>query len=294
MFFQTAKEDIFWADGFPDRTCGDMPRVALGFTQAGLIDLPNIARHFVVCTFGSPPNVRPDDGSERCHAAANFINGQCKCKNERDDIRNTKQFPKREEDNNYAPGTLCLDCTRDRQFDVVIILDHSSSSWREVRQVTQLFTYFKIPLAVFYSHVRLMQIRKNGLTLDSKKFFKGELDVLLKFNDEDYGVRDAHWESGSGTPAKLRGALETAYTKIVEEPHRFKMIIMLLEEPPSDLNEAADLLKKLRQDLREYGHVETFVASKRNQKQERFEELSSSKQVFEIARGDPKFFVSAI
>uniref|UniRef100_A0A7I4Y6D2 EGF-like domain-containing protein n=1 Tax=Haemonchus contortus TaxID=6289 RepID=A0A7I4Y6D2_HAECO len=287
---KTAKEDIFWADGFPDRTCGDMPRVALAFTQAGLIDIPNIARHFVVCTFGSPPNVKPDDGSERCHAAADFINGQCKCKNEKDDIRFTKQFIKKEEDKNYAPGTLCVDCTRDRTFDVVIIFDHSSSSWRDVRMTTRIFVNFKIPLAAFYSHVRTMQIRENGLTHDSKRFFKGELDIFLKFNDEDYGIGDQHYEAGSGKPAKLRGALETAYTKIVEEPHRFKMIIMLMEGPPSDLKEAADLLKKLRQDYREYGHVETVVASKNNHKQQGFEELASAKEVYEIINEDPPYY----
>ncbi|VDO38183.1 unnamed protein product [Haemonchus placei] len=49
---KTAGHNDFWADGFPTRTCADMPRVALGYTQNGLVDVPNIARLFVACTFG--------------------------------------------------------------------------------------------------------------------------------------------------------------------------------------------------------------------------------------------------
>ncbi|RCN51363.1 hypothetical protein ANCCAN_02516 [Ancylostoma caninum] len=49
---QVISESHYWQDTFPDRTCADTPRVALGFTQRGLIDIPAVARHFAVCTYG--------------------------------------------------------------------------------------------------------------------------------------------------------------------------------------------------------------------------------------------------
>ncbi|KAK5979058.1 hypothetical protein GCK32_001622, partial [Trichostrongylus colubriformis] len=47
-----AHNGTFWSPSFPTRTCGDMPRVAMGFSQYGLVDIPNNARLFVLCTFG--------------------------------------------------------------------------------------------------------------------------------------------------------------------------------------------------------------------------------------------------
>ncbi|KAK6028974.1 hypothetical protein OSTOST_04923, partial [Ostertagia ostertagi] len=99
---KTAKNASFWAMGFPDRTCADMPRVALAYTQNGLVDVPNNARLFTVCTFGTPPDVSPDDGSEKCHADAKFVNGKCRCLDEKKDIRNTKAFVRRSEDKLHA------------------------------------------------------------------------------------------------------------------------------------------------------------------------------------------------
>ncbi|VDM73564.1 unnamed protein product, partial [Strongylus vulgaris] len=46
-----ADNATFWRDRFPDRTCADSPRIALGFSQAGLVDIPAIARLFTLCTY---------------------------------------------------------------------------------------------------------------------------------------------------------------------------------------------------------------------------------------------------
>ncbi|KAL6729836.1 hypothetical protein Aduo_000854 [Ancylostoma duodenale] len=91
---QVISEGHYWRDTFPDRTCADTPRVALAFTQKGLIDIPAVARHFAICTYGQPPPSSATDVEKTCHRLAHYDKKkkQCACQNPGDDIINTKLF----------------------------------------------------------------------------------------------------------------------------------------------------------------------------------------------------------
>ncbi|PIO68542.1 hypothetical protein TELCIR_09669 [Teladorsagia circumcincta] len=129
--------DSMWAKGFPDRTCADMPRVALAFTQNGLVDVPNIARLFVVCTYGALPNVQPDDGSERCDPKATFdrINKKCKCKAGFDDLKTQKILIPRPTDQSLEEGTACLNCQKSKGMDIFFVLDYAPQDKGCARQL---------------------------------------------------------------------------------------------------------------------------------------------------------------
>ncbi|KAL6733322.1 hypothetical protein Aduo_003976 [Ancylostoma duodenale] len=88
-------QDHHWANTMPDRTCADTPRVALGFSQQGVVDLPGIARHFVVCTYGRPYQSETSDEEKTCHRLAYYDKKrkQCQCYKAEDDILRTKLFP---------------------------------------------------------------------------------------------------------------------------------------------------------------------------------------------------------
>ncbi|VDM66526.1 unnamed protein product [Strongylus vulgaris] len=83
-----------WRSGHPDRTCGITPRVGLGFSQEGLVDIPAVARLFVICTFGEPSKIKQDESAFGCHKYALYDKqkGHCSCKDGYPDIKNTKLF----------------------------------------------------------------------------------------------------------------------------------------------------------------------------------------------------------
>ncbi|CAJ0608138.1 unnamed protein product, partial [Cylicocyclus nassatus] len=122
---KSAAEKSAWDPKKPDRTCADTPRIALGFSQKGLVDIPATARHFTVCTYGAaPPKV---DESKLCHFAATFENGKCKCKSGTGTTNIEKRFKLSDSDKKLAnDGKLCLDCEMETYHSLVILLDFAN------------------------------------------------------------------------------------------------------------------------------------------------------------------------
>ncbi|EYC22151.1 hypothetical protein Y032_0017g3180 [Ancylostoma ceylanicum] len=96
--------DNHWQDTMPDRTCADTPRTALGFCQKGVVDIPAIARLFVVCTYGRPYHSDTNEEAKMCHRLATFdaTTKTCKCRKPENDILDTKLFPISEAERSYS------------------------------------------------------------------------------------------------------------------------------------------------------------------------------------------------
>ncbi|EYB89802.1 hypothetical protein Y032_0227g2803 [Ancylostoma ceylanicum] len=100
----TAKKE-FWRDTFPSRACADMPRTALAYTQEGMIDIPPVASHFVLCTYGRRPSTAPRRKDEQCHPLAYYDaqKKECRCNHELDDIRHSQYWNLTESEGEYPP-----------------------------------------------------------------------------------------------------------------------------------------------------------------------------------------------
>ncbi|KAK6733777.1 hypothetical protein RB195_017501 [Necator americanus] len=118
----------YWRPEFPTRTCADTPRIALGFSQEGLVDVPAIARMLLVCTFGAPISIErtPDDD---CHYLAHYnkAKGACECNDPNADILVTKLIRRSSQEESLKPGTLCLDCEANPNHHVFVVFDLHSS-----------------------------------------------------------------------------------------------------------------------------------------------------------------------
>ncbi|ETN75389.1 hypothetical protein NECAME_03771 [Necator americanus] len=94
----------YWRPEFPTRTCADTPRIALGFSQEGLVDVPAIARMLLVCTFGAPISIErtPDDD---CHYLAHYnkAKGACECNDPNADILVTKLIRRSSQEESLKP-----------------------------------------------------------------------------------------------------------------------------------------------------------------------------------------------
>ncbi|KAK5979055.1 hypothetical protein GCK32_001619 [Trichostrongylus colubriformis] len=275
---KNALNDSFWAKSFPDRTCADMPRVALAFTQNGLVDVPNIARLFVVCTFGGAPSVKADDGSDACSPLADFnaATKTCKCRTGFDDIRDTKLFATTAHDKSLAPGTVCINCNKKKEMDVFFIMDASNKDtgfygWSIVKCL-------RITLAYYGAQVRLLLLGgDDGIRHDTGKFAPAEWNVKLK--DEWFGLKqDEYMSELKGL--KLKPGLERAFKELDGRVSARKLLIMLLDDEPGDIKEALESLNKLITGTE--SRIDRFVASRLGHKKENLKKLSTTGEVYKI------------
>ncbi|KHJ88323.1 hypothetical protein OESDEN_11885, partial [Oesophagostomum dentatum] len=133
-----------WRDKFPDRTCADAPRVALGFSQEGLVDLPVNARLFTVCTFGHPFKSDSTGEEDTCHQMAHYdkVAKTCICDTAENDILKTTILNTTEEDKANKPGTVCLDCEEDGGQRYVVLFDLSGKiDFEKIMEITGTFVF---------------------------------------------------------------------------------------------------------------------------------------------------------
>lgn len=253
---KTASNKTFWKDGFPTRTCGDMPRVALAFTQDGMVDIPNIARLFVACSFGVPP--RFDIGEQaKCARTAKFDNktATCECVNKEMDIRVQSQLSPRKTDEAYKPGTICLDCTGVRDFAVAIIIDRSLGSTLHA----MVFTYWKLkfPMSYFNAAVKAYIILGSGISYrpePGKKYAKipswaaRPTGLFTFWFWMSGGSASMHWyyhnpHEGTGKNIVDR-AIESAINDLSKEQYENKMIVAVMMTEPDNKARAEEQAKR--------------------------------------------------
>ncbi|EYC28841.1 hypothetical protein Y032_0007g3454 [Ancylostoma ceylanicum] len=228
---QVINEGHYWQDSFPDRTCADTPRVALGFTQKGLIDLPAIARHFAVCTYGQPPPSSATDVEKTCHRLANYDKekNQCACKNPEDDITKTKLFPTTESERSLNPGVLCLDCDSDRTHDVFLVVDFSHQNYQNL--LKPLVRTFMFTFAIYNARIRMIIYGSANEPQTTR--------ADVKIGDELNNVVDqmfSHGRSiaGNGQSPRLDAGLRHAYSGAKDTPNKKKMVVVIITQPSKD------------------------------------------------------------
>ncbi|XGW27024.1 hypothetical protein V3C99_007533 [Haemonchus contortus] len=246
---KTARNDEFWANGFPTRTCGDMPRVALAYTQNGLVDVPNMARLFVACTFGAPPEVKPDDGSEACSDLADYNKKtkKCTCRKGYYDMANQKLFAKRKGDTS-VPGVHCFTCKKAKEIAVYVLLDSSDKFG------SKLLICLRYPFAYHHAYLMASYLKKGG-KLGSA--FGDSDDFRLVEAEGGWKLKEpSSSDSGKKT---ITEAVTEAYTKLAKHRSYRKLLILLLDQVPSDVSAASKKLTELRESNLEK-HIEIFVA----------------------------------
>ncbi|KAL6729839.1 hypothetical protein Aduo_000857 [Ancylostoma duodenale] len=238
-------ESVYWRDTFPDRTCADTPRVALGFTQKGLVDIPAIARHGVVCTYGRPPSSSENELEKTCHHLAHYDKDkkQCACSKQEDDLTKTKIFLTTETDRSLSPGVACLDCDSDRTHDVFFFVDISHDDYKRYNPVIgNLFFSFathnaRARLILYGIADEIFQIRMD-FNLD-----KDVWTVMDQINER----HETEAKKSTTRTANLHKGLEKAFSGASEVSNSKIMAIIWLVNPAKDPAEALKWTQKYKE-----------------------------------------------
>uniref|UniRef100_A0A7I5EBI3 G_PROTEIN_RECEP_F2_4 domain-containing protein n=1 Tax=Haemonchus contortus TaxID=6289 RepID=A0A7I5EBI3_HAECO len=282
FFEKGAANSSFWARQFPDRTCADMPRVAMAYTQRGLVDVPNNARLFVVCTFGAPPNVKADEMSDDdCHPLASYDKDlrQCKCKKDHEDLVDTKIFLKRETDTQQR-GIHCLRCVATTEIDVFMIIDVFDGDEGRAGWATAICLRFAFGFNNAWVRSLLLGGGGTDNILDDTNTFH-HVTMAIESDDTWYGINSKYWEGGKEhRGGNLLRAFERGFTELDKRPASRKLLVLLLWKPPKDIK---DVVKRYNELLTGTDSViEIFVASRHDELDRNLAKLSSSGTVYKV------------
>ncbi|KAL6733278.1 hypothetical protein Aduo_003938 [Ancylostoma duodenale] len=234
-----------WQDTMPDRTCADTPRTALGFSQKGVVDIPAVARHFVVCTYGRPYHSDTSGEEHTCHRFAYYDKNQCRCRNEGDDIRVTKLFPITEMEKSLKPGTQCLDCTGRQDHDIIVIFDCSD----HVKDFGMYKTLYKNFLLSFAAHKSRTSVfvfgDKDRLYMRRNRAYKVDDDFEAIVNTEI-----GSWKNDLRHPTGVGGTMFSAVGAAVSDfewiANNKKLLILVVAGKQSDTKQTVDTLNQVR------------------------------------------------
>ncbi|VDM62315.1 unnamed protein product [Angiostrongylus costaricensis] len=229
---KSAREDKYWRPTFPDRFCADTPRTALGFSQEGLVDIPNSARMFVVCTYGEESRATDEDRAAKCskHATYDKKTDTCTCMNPFSDLKYTNMFITTENDKSRKQGTKCVNCQRpyDHEFAIVVENNKEMVDRREaIKHLLRVFAYIGL---VTNSRMKLF-LYADSVTSGRYRTPEGVVPHLRAHFEYEY-----EWPKGQGK--KLAPALQQVYEFFKNKATDRKVLVIITNGLPSDLEEA--------------------------------------------------------
>lgn len=267
MYKKTANNASFWKEYNPSKSCADMPRTALAFTPNGLVDVPNIARLFVACTFGIPPRIEGGDEA-KCDRDANLLPGmKCACKNPKMELNVQSQFIGYKEDKTATKGLKCVDCTGDRQVVAAFIIDRSQGA--ELYSIRMVGWYMKFWMSYFRGYAKSYILMDDTYAVHppGNEFKPVPVDSSLKdfwfWTTDSYSDERKYWYErvqGAGQ-RNLGAALDKAVDDLTYQQFDRKYIIAVVHDVPADLDRARAAANKA------VGKVEIILVTNSNAKE---------------------------
>ncbi|KAK6032608.1 hypothetical protein OSTOST_01212 [Ostertagia ostertagi] len=132
-------------------------------------------------------------------------------------------------------------------------------------------------MAYHNAAVRMLVLGIDGIAHDTGNFVKANFNRnLLKFW---YNMPDEYWSKSTVTK-RLTPGLQRAYKALDGRPSTRKLLVLLLQDVPDDIDQAKKELDRMKEESE--AHVEVFVGSRRGHADERFVSMSTSGLTYKI------------